>query len=154
MYPSTLEWTLVKTQYGALIEFLDELGVMDFTMQKLRLKNFYYINKVHVFFFISWCSLQISAGFTSFPQFSQFSSRNKGFLFISPTGKPPIRAVPPIFRTSTCLWDNRNRFVSKKIMKNYMKWFWLLRKNLVSAEVVYAGWLAGGNWNCCQWVSD
>ena len=34
----------VKVQAGWLANanfFLDELGVMDFTMQKLRLKNFY-----------------------------------------------------------------------------------------------------------------
>ena len=71
--------------------------------------------------------------FHKFSQLSQFSSRNKGFLFISPTGKPPIRAVPPIFRTSTCLWDNRNRFVSKEVRKNWRKWVWLHSKIPVSA---------------------
>ena len=40
MYPSTLEWTLVKTQYGALIEFLDELGVMDFHYAETRVEEF------------------------------------------------------------------------------------------------------------------
>ena len=115
-----------------LKRFLDELGVMDFAMQKLRLKNFISINKVQFFFFKFLMCLEnfrrfcefsqfssriftLTISFQSFPQFLQFSSRNKGFLFISPTEKPPIWAVPPIFRTSTCLWDNRNWFVSLKL---------------------------------------
>ena len=42
MYPSTLERTLVKTQYGALIEFLflDELGVMDFHYAETQVEEF------------------------------------------------------------------------------------------------------------------
>ena len=75
--------------------------------------------------------------FHKFSQLSQFSSRNKGFLFISPTGKPPIRAVPPIFRTSTCLWDNRNRFVSKKITKMQEMY---LEKQFQQLKTRQAGW--------------
>ena len=88
----------------------------------------------------------------SFPQIFTLFFLKQRFFHLQSHGKTPFRAVPPIFWASTSPWDNRNRFVSKKIMKNYMKWVWFLRKNLVSAEVVYAGWLAGGNWNCCQWV--
>ena len=89
------------------------------------------------------------AAFKSFIQhileISQFSYRNKGFFIFSPTEKTHFRAVLHIFRASTSPWDNRNRFVSKKIMKNYRKWVRFLRENLISAEAVYAGWLAGGN---------
>ena len=46
----------------------------------------------------------------------------KVFSSSVPRKNPLYRAVLPIFRASTCPWDNRNRFVSKEIVKNKKKW--------------------------------
>ena len=48
---------------------------------------------------------------------TDFLAETKVFSSSVPRKNPLFRAVLPIFRASTSPWDNRNRFVSKKITK-------------------------------------
>ena len=72
-----------------LKRFLDELGVMDFAMQKLRLKNFISINKVQFFFKFLMCL----ENFRRFCEFSQFSSR----IFTLTISIPEFSSIFAIF---------------------------------------------------------
>ena len=73
----------------------------------------------------------------SFPQIFTLFFLKQRFFHLQSHGKTPFRAVPPIFWASTSPWDNRNRFVSKKIMKNCRKRFWFLGKNGFSRGNLY-----------------
>ena len=132
------KWTIFKERWG----FLVIVGRMDIStsthsiskpctkIQKIdwfiiSFRTSFYQNSLvslsaWVVLILLWVSWRLSSfqGFYSthswnFPIFLQ----KQRFFNFSPTENPPFRAVLPIFRASTSPWDNRNRFVSKKITK-------------------------------------
>ena len=101
---------------------------------------FYPISCFIFFRFLSGFSMHLN-----FLQFSIIFLLKQRFFHRQSHGKTPFKAVPPIFRASTSPWDNRNRFVSKEIMKYCRKQVRFHGTNLVSTDAVYAGWLTGAD---------